>query len=470
MVFFMKQKILSTIREQGLLSRDMHIIVGLSGGPDSVCLFDVLCKLAEEMNWTLHGVHVNHLFRPGDAEKDQAFAEEFCRQRGVECTSVVRDCNELAKILGKTSEEAGRIARYEAFSQCAEKLTEAGVPKDRIAIAVAHNADDQCETILFRIMRGTGVDGLAGIPYRRMTEDGFKIVRPLLDVKRSEIEKYCGENNLNPCIDKTNAQNIYTRNKIRNLLIPYIEENFNSNIIETVNRLSMAAACDREYLWEQADVAYKNALVSENDTEVKLMAEPLSQYHKALRMRVFSKALQQVGMSENLSAAHLEGVDELLTAESPSAECHLTDGFKAFRQYDKIVFSAGGYDFEEESLQILTMSHKEYKEYKQKGLFHGAFSGADAEKLQIRERKDGDRIRLAVGTKKLQDFLVDEKVPKQYRDRIKVLALGNEILWVLPSDAFDKASLREKGRFSADYKVSEKDGDNIIVLEYKTKM
>ena len=266
----MKQKILRTIKEHDLLKEEMHIVLGLSGGPDSVCLFDVLHRLSEEMKWTLHAVHVNHMFRPGDAEKDQLYVETMCENRGVDCFVVVRDCNELAERLGRTSEEAGRIARYEAFSQCAQKLLEGGVAKDKIAITVAHNADDNAETLLFRIMRGTGIDGLAGIPYERYTEEGFRVVRPLLDVKRSDIERYCAENNLNPCIDKTNAQNLYTRNKIRNLLIPYIEENFNENIIETVNRISKAASfgtTDSKFAKAQSSIfsapPYRSSLLSQ---------------------------------------------------------------------------------------------------------------------------------------------------------------------------------------------------------------
>lgn len=466
----MKQKILRTIKEYNLLEKDMHIVVGLSGGPDSVCLFDVLCKLTGEMKWTLHAVHVNHKFRPGDAEKDQLYAENLCQSRGVECFTIVRDCNELAESLGKTSEEAGRMARYEAFSQCAQKLVDAGIDKGHIAIAVAHNADDNAETLLFRIMRGTGIDGLAGIPYERDTEDGFRIVRPLLDVKRSEIEKYCVDNNLNPCIDKTNAQNLYTRNKIRNLLIPYIEENFNENIIDTVNRMSKAAAFDKDYLWRQAQSCYEAVVLAENGEEVKLNTEAMEELHRSIRVRIYAKALKSIGMTENLTSAHLDAVDELLCSQSPSSFCNLADGFKAFRQYDKLVFSCSMTGSEDGEVSIIVMSPSEYAEYKKQGTVHGTFSGIDPSKLKVRTRRDGDKIKLKMGTKKLQDFLVDEKVPKLHRDNIKVLAFGSEILWILPSEHFEKLSLKEKGRFSIDFKADASRKDDIIVLEYKTKI
>ena len=466
----MKQKILRTIKEHELLTEDMHIVLGLSGGPDSMCLFDALFELADEKKWTLYAVHVNHKFRPGDAEKDQKYVEAFCKEKGVECFSVVCDCNELAESLGKTSEEAGRIARYDAFSKCALELTAAGISKEKIAIAVAHNADDQCETLLFRIMRGTGVDGLAGIPYKRATEDGFMIVRPLLDVKRIDIEKYCRERNLKPCIDKTNLDNLYTRNKIRNLLVPYIEEKFNENIVDTVNRLAKSAAYDKDYLWQETHKAYNHALSTECEEEVKLFINNLIILHRALRFRVYAKALHLVGMDENLSYAQLEALDGLLEADSPSAACDLADGFKAFREYEKIVFSAGKKKKSTDYWTLRSMSREEYDEYKKRGTLHGAFSCLDCSKLEVRSRRDGDKIKIGNGNKKLQDFLVDEKVPKHYRDDIKVLTLGSEILWILPSPHFEKETLRKKGRFSADYKIDNDDNENIIVLEYKTKM
>ena len=254
----MKQRVLETIKTHELLEDGTHIVLGLSGGPDSVCLFDVLLELSAVKNFRIHPVHVNHKFRPGDAERDQEYVEELCRQRGLTCRTFTVDCNALAREEGLTSEEAGRKARYDAFFETAQGITqgfaqglaqelageleqhctqEPSMPgTDKIAIAVAQNANDQAETILFRMLRGTGTDGLAGIAYKRY-ERGFAIVRPLLDVPRDEIEKYCEERNLSPRIDHTNNEAIYARNKIRLELLPMLREKFNPNIIETINRL-----------------------------------------------------------------------------------------------------------------------------------------------------------------------------------------------------------------------------------------
>ncbi|MDD7216480.1 MAG: tRNA lysidine(34) synthetase TilS, partial [Firmicutes bacterium] len=238
----MKKKILKTIREHNLITEGMHIVLGLSGGPDSVCLFSVLTELAGEMNLTLHPVHINHRFRPGAAEEDQAYVEELCRSNGLSCRSFVYDCPAMAREQKLTPEEAGRKARYEAFFKVAGEIHASGVPASKIAVAVAQNANDQCETILFRILRGTGTDGLSGIAYKRKGQGGFHVIRPLLDITRDEIEKYCADRNLNPRIDHTNSETVYTRNRIRLELIPYLADNFNSNIVETVNRLGRIAA------------------------------------------------------------------------------------------------------------------------------------------------------------------------------------------------------------------------------------
>ena len=468
----MKKKILKTIRQHELIRDNMHIVLGLSGGPDSMCLFDVLMELAEEMNLTIHPVHVNHKFRPGAAEADQEFVEELCRSRGLCCRSFVVDCNEMAERLKMTSEEAGRKARYDAFRKTAEAVAAEGTSRSNIAIAVAQNANDQCETILFRILRGTGTDGLAGIAYKRCDESGFDIIRPLLDVTREEIENYCEARNLQPRIDHTNNEAIYTRNKIRLELIPYLAENFNSNITETVNRLGRIAAEDKDFIWQEAQKVYEAACCGNEGTGI--FTETLSDVHKAVRQRVYNICLGKAGMTENITGAYLEAIEQVRLSQSPSASADLADGFRVSRAYDKLIF------FREEKLDVSagwsvrTMTPAEFESYaadaQQTGRLYGAFgglTGTEAEKLEIRTRRDGDYIIINGGKKKLQDFFVDSKVPKMYRDRIGLLALGNNILWVLPSEFFVNEQYRLKGRFSAGFRVNPSEEKTIIVLEQK---
>ena len=184
------------IQNEELLHEGMHVIVGLSGGPDSVCLFDLLCRLADDMRLQLYPVHVNHQFRPGAAEADQAFTEALCMERGWPCRSFVYDCARIAAEENLTSEEAGRKARYEAFGIVAAELLRRGIAAQDVAIAIAQNANDQAETILFRILRGTGTDGLAGIAkkrYETVRYDAAEVSEKARGQNRQRTDQLCGQ-------------------------------------------------------------------------------------------------------------------------------------------------------------------------------------------------------------------------------------------------------------------------------------
>ncbi len=487
----MKNKTLQIIEKYELIKKDAHIIVGLSGGPDSMCLFDLLFTIAEEnpqLNWKIYAVHVNHKLREGAAEEDQKYVEEVCASRSVPCKVVETDCKVMASELGLSSEEAGRKARYDAFSEEALciykqlKATEAILPdeaakeynrklKEKIVIALAHNANDQCETILFHLMRGSGVDGLAGMAHKRLEQNGFAVVRPVLDFSRKEIETYCRERNLNPRIDHTNSENTYTRNKIRNMLIPLLEENFNENITGAVNRLGRIASCDRDFLRSTAAEEYESArasddVLSEKTERESFDIEKLKKLHKAIRIRIYTMALEHIGMEENVTFSKLEAVDDLIKAKSPSASADLSAEFKAVREYDKLTFVRNGTaEVSDGKWFIRQMSPSEYEKYRKEGRAHGAFSGVSIEQLTIRTRRRGDRIDIGSGFKKLQDFFVDEKLPKVFRDEVKVLAAGSNILWIMPSRLYSRHVMQEKGRFSASFKVKEDSSEPVIVLE-----
>lgn len=184
------------IQNEELLHEGMHVIIGLSGGPDSVCLFDLLCRLADDMRLQLYPVHVNHQFRPGAAEADQAFTEALCVERGWPCRSFVYDCARIAAEKNLTSEEAGRKARYEAFGIVAAELLRRGIAAQNVAIAIAQNANDQAETILFRILRGTGTDGLAGIAkkrYETVRYDAAEVSEEARGQNRQRTDQLCGQ-------------------------------------------------------------------------------------------------------------------------------------------------------------------------------------------------------------------------------------------------------------------------------------
>ncbi|MDV9687848.1 tRNA lysidine(34) synthetase TilS [Clostridioides difficile] len=211
-------KVLSTINKHNLIQKGDKIVLGLSGGPDSVCLLHVLNRLKKDFNIEIYAAHLNHQIRGIEAQKDALYVSKLCEDMGiiffVKSINVPKYCENE----GLSLEEGARKLRYEMFYEIKDKIK-------ANKIAIGHNLNDQAETVMMRIMRGTGLKGLKGIDYIR---DNC-IIRPILDVERSEIEEYCEAYNLNPRIDKTNLENIYTRNKIRLDLLPYMKDNFNSN-------------------------------------------------------------------------------------------------------------------------------------------------------------------------------------------------------------------------------------------------
>jgi len=463
-----EETILRAVDAHNLIKENQHIVIGLSGGPDSVCLFHVLTKLSSEMNLTIHPVHVNHQIRPGDAEHDQHYVEKLCSDMGLEPRVVVFDCNKMAAEEGMTSEEAGRKVRYGAFDEEAERLVESGVPGDMIRIAVAHNADDQAETILFRLLRGTGTDGLAGMEYSRRDEDGFLIIRPMLDVWKKDILEYCREQKLDPCMDYTNEQAVYARNRIRLELIPYLEE-YNPNIRDAVVRLGRVASMDREYLEGEAESALASMIREQTEEEILMDGQRLRNLGTPVRRRALALALKKIGLTEDVGFVHFEEADQVIFSDKPSARLDLPHGYYLTKVYGDVRAATGTRADEEEiRTELSVISAEEYGEQK---LTKGSFAAFDADALaaeygpdfqsmvRIRNRERGDYLAITGGKKKLQDLFVDAKVPKDKRDELWFVAIGREVLF-LPA----LEGLLDRSRYSAGYIIHDAT-KNVFLVE-----
>lgn len=480
----MKNKILRTMLEHNMLTRGMHVVIGLSGGPDSMCMFDVFCRLAGDWDLKLHPVHVNHKFRPGAAEADQKFVEEACIEAGWPCKTFIYDCNSIAKERGMTSEEAGRFVRYEAFETVANEISGkissrisseiSDAKKPEIAIAVGQNADDQAETVLFRILRGTGVDGLAGIAYLRWDENGRKVIRPLLDCSRREIEEYCAERKLDPRRDHTNEEPIYMRNQIRLELLPLLRKTFNPNITAGLNRLAASASVDSDFIWNQAEKCYAAAVLQEDENKIEFSLKDLLSFHEAIRIRLYNKALEQIGLEQNVSAAHLAGVEAVVASANPSASWDLPERFAVERRYDKICFVKHSQCAEAGHLKVSIFQSKAAahqaaayqtaaRAYFDEQALKDVYGEDAAEKITLRTRMPGDFMTISIGgslhRKKLQDIMVDGRIPKTQRENVQLAAIGSEILWILPGE-------NRRGRISSAYKSLESGERTIIALEY----
>ena len=232
----MRSEILKTIKKYNLIENGDSIVVGVSGGPDSICLLHVLNDLKNELNFKIYVAHINHMIRK-EADEETEYVKSFCKNIGVECFVKRIDVIKTSKELKIGTEETGRKIRYDFFEEVLKNT-------NSNKIATAHNNNDKVETIIMNILRGSGIAGLKGLDPIREN----KFIKPLLEISREEIEAYCEENRLAPRIDKSNNENIYTRNKVRNSVIPYIKKEFNPNILKTINRLSEVATEENEYL------------------------------------------------------------------------------------------------------------------------------------------------------------------------------------------------------------------------------
>lgn len=243
-----KNNVLKAINEYKMLENTDEVVVGFSGGADSVCLLHILNSLKNVFGYSLKAVHINHGIRGDEANRDENFAKDFCLKYEISFQAFSFNCIEEAEKSKETLEECGRRLRYESFnSVCSEKSK----------IATAHNANDNAETIIFNITRGTSVKGLCGIPFVR-----DNIIRPLLYCSRNEIEGYCTENSLSYVTDSTNSEVEYTRNKIRHLVLPVLEE-INPLYIASFNALSENAKAVTNYLFNDTENLIQQAVIGD---------------------------------------------------------------------------------------------------------------------------------------------------------------------------------------------------------------
>ena len=277
----LKEEVLKTIKTYNLIEENDKIVIGVSGGPDSICLLHVLYSLKEKIGFDIVVAHVNHMLREV-ADMETEYVQKFCKNLKIECFVKKADISDLAKTQKKGTEEVGREVRYSFFDEVAKKT---GANK----IATAHNSNDRAETVILNILRGSGLSGLKGIEAIR----DKKYIRPLINIERQEIEKYCTENNLDPKYDESNKENIYTRNKVRNTVIPYIKKEFNPNIIKTINRLSSLATEENEYLQNITKQAFESLLI-EKEKNIILDLHKFNSLDLVIKRRLILYTINEV--------------------------------------------------------------------------------------------------------------------------------------------------------------------------------
>ena len=290
---YLKNKVKNTIEKYNLINKEDKVLVAVSGGPDSISLLNILY----ELGYNICTAHVNHGLRE-NAENDEKYVIEFCKIRNIPCFIRKVKLKEIESDM--TTEELGRKIRYDFFEEIIKQ-------ENCTKIATAHNANDNAETVLMNMIRGTGLLGLKGIDITRN-----KIVRPLLEITRNEIEEYCQKVNLNPCHDESNDETIYTRNKIRLELIPYIEKNINSNIVNNINRMAEIISGEEEYIKRQVDIAYEDTLIAVEEGRTVCNLKKFNQYDDVIKKRLIIRYITKtLGNAKDIERVHIEDILKL---------------------------------------------------------------------------------------------------------------------------------------------------------------
>lgn len=322
-----EEKVKKTIQKYNLIQAKDKIVLGVSGGPDSLFMLQILNKLKEELKFDIVVAHINHMLRE-EAESEEEFVKAFCQKIDIEFYSKRIDVEKYANNNKIGLEEAGRKVRYEFFEEIKEKT-------NSNKIAIAHNKNDKVETIIMHLLRGSGISGLQGI---EPIKEG-KIIRPIIEIERGEIERYCEENQLEPCIDKSNFENKYTRNKIRNVVIPYIKQEFNPNIVETITRLSEIITDENQYLVKQTEKTYKEILIEEQENQTKLKLKEFNKLDKVIKNRIILYTIAKLrGSSVGIEKIHIDDIIKLCQNNIGNKYLTPNKGLKVLINDKKIFF------------------------------------------------------------------------------------------------------------------------------------
>lgn len=443
------QSFVSFISTHKLLDENAHIVAGLSGGADSVCLVLLLKRYCEEKGGSLTAVHINHKLRKEAADADASFAKHFCEEQGIPCRIETIDVGALAGELRISEEEAGRLARYQAFVRIAKEV--------KGSIAVAHHRDDNAETVLLNLVRGTGIRGLTGMKPESRVE-GCRLIRPLLFADREQIEGYLKERDIPFCTDSTNADLSYARNRIRHGVLPELSK-VNSKAADHICRSAQSLWEIEAYLEKETEKKMKQIL-SEEKGEVRIRLEELRKEDPLFAKRIVYRAIAlAAGAEKDITAEHVAAVLLLVSLQS-GKKSSLPYGLTALRVYDEICLVKNAEEAEknpapvaeipkealgEEAMQIplpggrtallsvVPAGPENRDRLIEKNTYTKAF---DYDKIvgviKVGEKVPGDRIVLQNGTKTLKKLFTDEKIPADKRAEVLLFKDAESVFWAVP--------------------------------------
>lgn len=421
----MLEKMIDTISKHQMIEAGDCVIVAFSGGPDSSAMIHALYHLKETFKIRLVGVHVNHMLRKEAANRDAAYVASFCKSFGIPYEIYEINVPQYALENGYSFEEAGRKIRYDCLNRALKK-------HKGTKIAIGQNRNDVHETFFINLFRGSGIDGLGSIDYVR---DALYI-RPLLDIDRSEIEAYCTTNNITACIDHTNLENDYIRNRIRNELLPYIQKNFNPSFDETLSKTVDLLKMEKDF-WKCHTLSLFNRCVIENtgdDSIVRLSVQEISKLHEVEQLNLLRHVIQRV--RGNLTNIPLDIYKRILKLNRTGSRILLDDQHEVVAQYNELIFQKTVKQKGLSKHPQVRISYREKHEVDQivgTGLDEVMVDALTLKgTLTVRHRRNGDRfVPLGMkGHKKLKDFLIDEKIPSDKRDDIWLICDEEKIVWV----------------------------------------
>ncbi len=415
------REILNINKKYNLIENDDIIVVGFSGGPDSVFLVEILKKLKNFINFKIYLVHINHLLRGEDADSDENFSFEYAKKNNLEIFIKRIPVKEIAKEVGKTLEEVGREERYKFFSEIYEKV---GATK----IATAHNKDDQIETFLFRLIRGTSLQGLEGIKIKNNN-----VIRPISEIYKKDILEYLNKNEIQYKIDKTNFENEFTRNSIRLDLIPFIEERYNIKFKDKIFSL----------IKEIRENNQNNSLNLSDytDSENRIILEKTKFLSNFDKKNLLSLFLNKKNIEVNRNK-----IDEIssLIKNNGTKKIDLDKSYRIVKDYTYLYIEDKKENcvinnnviqvkipseqiFDNFKITVSTVENLDIPKQKNQYLLDAIYNDI----IEVRYRKEGDRIFLGEKhSKKIKEIFIDQKIPKNIRDRLPIFLYNNTIFWI----------------------------------------
>jgi len=446
-----EKQFLETIRKYNMLKKGDKIILGVSGGPDSVCLLHLFNKYRRELGVSIYSAHLDHSFRGKESEEDARFVKALCEKWDVPFFVEKIDVPSYAKNLGLSPEDAARRVRYDFFERVKEQV-------QAQKVATGHNQNDHEETILMNILRGAGLDGLLGID----PACGVYI-RPLIEIPRDEIEKYLAQEGIPFRIDATNLTTDYFRNSLRLELIPIIREKYCPHLGQALRRLSEIARRDLAFLNQATEQAEQEAVRCQGE-QVTINVECFSKQHEAIKYRLARRAVERLaGDLKDIEIKHTRLLVDFIERALPGSMIDLPKDLKGIKEYDGVIISKASLDEVPDYYYVLPIpgevtiqetgtNIKAYTVPKEKIKIsrdaNTAFLDYDkvGNSLVVRNRRNGDRFKPlgGKGFKKLKNFFIDEKVPRLKRKEIPIVEAEGKIVWVVGMRIDDRFKVTEE--------------------------